>query len=51
MVRLQSMVGLIHKLLISRLVTATLGASTQTRLVNRGESMEVYYHPSCGISQ
>ncbi|XP_044317430.1 uncharacterized protein LOC123038043 [Drosophila rhopaloa] len=30
------LVGLIHKLLISRLVTATLGTSTQTRLVNRG---------------
>jgi len=29
------MVGLIHKLLISRMVTATLGTSTQTRLVNR----------------
>jgi len=27
------MVGLIHKLLISRMVTATLGTSTQTRLV------------------
>jgi len=31
-----SMVGLIHKLLISRTVTATLGSSTQTSLVNRG---------------
>jgi len=30
------MVRLIHKLLISRMVTATLGTSTQTRLVNRG---------------
>jgi len=30
------LVGLIHKLLISRTVTATLGSSTQTRLVNRG---------------
>jgi len=30
------LVGLIHKLLISRMVTATLGSSTQTRLVNRG---------------
>jgi len=30
------MVGLIHKLLIGRMVTATLGTSTQTRLVNRG---------------
>jgi len=30
------MIGLIHKLLISRMVTATLGTSTQTRLVNRG---------------
>jgi len=30
------MVGLIHKLLISRMVTATLGTSTQTRLVNKG---------------
>jgi len=30
------MVGLIHKLLISRMVTATLGTLTQTRLVNRG---------------
>jgi len=30
------MVGLILKLLISRMVTATLGTSTQTRLVNRG---------------
>jgi len=29
------MVGLIHKLLISRMVTATLGTSTQTRLVSR----------------
>jgi len=29
-------VGLINKLLISRMVTATLGTSTQTRLVNRG---------------
>jgi len=29
-------VGLIHKLLISRVVTATLGTSTHTRLVNRG---------------
>jgi len=29
-------VGLIHKLLISRMITATLGTSTQTRLVNRG---------------
>jgi len=32
------LVGLIHKLLISRMVTATLGTSTQTRLVNRGTS-------------
>jgi len=38
------MVRLIHKLLISRMVTATLGTSTQIRLEN-------YYHPSCGISQ
>jgi len=30
------MVRLIHKLLISRMVTATLWTSTQTRLVNRG---------------
>jgi len=30
------MVRLIHKLLRSRMVTATLGTSTQTRLVNRG---------------
>jgi len=30
------MVGLIHKLLINRMVTATLGTSTQTRLVNSG---------------
>jgi len=45
------MVRLIHKLLISRMVTATLGTSTQTRLVNRGTRKEVYYHPSCGISQ
>jgi len=30
------MVRLIHKLLISRMVTATLETSTQTRLVNRG---------------
>jgi len=30
------MVGLTHKLLMSRMVTATLGISTQTRLVNRG---------------
>jgi len=30
------MVGFIHKLLISRIVTATLRTSTQTRLVNRG---------------
>jgi len=30
------MVGLIHKLLISRMVTATLGTSAQTRLVKRG---------------
>jgi len=30
------MVRLIRKLLISRMVTATLGTSTQTRLVNRG---------------
>jgi len=30
------MVRLIHKLLISRMVTATLGTSAQTRLVNRG---------------
>jgi len=30
------MVRLIHKLLINRMVTATLGTSTQTRLVNRG---------------
>jgi len=30
------MVRLIHKLLISRMVTATLGTSTQTRPVNRG---------------
>jgi len=44
------MVGLIHKLLISRMITTTLGTSTQTRLVNRG-TLEVYYHPSCGISQ
>jgi len=29
-------VGLIHKLLISRMVTTTLGTSTQTRLVDRG---------------
>jgi len=30
------MVWLIHKLLISRMVTATPGTSTQTRLVSRG---------------
>jgi len=30
------MVRLIHNLLIGRMVTATLGTSTQTRLVNRG---------------
>jgi len=30
------MVRLINKLLISRMVTATLGTSTQTTLVNRG---------------
>jgi len=30
------MVGLIHKLLISRMVTTILGISTQTRPVNRG---------------
>jgi len=30
------MVRLIHKLLISRMVTATLATSTQTRLVNSG---------------
>jgi len=30
------LVRLIHKLLISRMVTATVGTSTQTRLVNRG---------------
>jgi len=30
------MVRLSHKLLISRMVTATLGTSTQTRLLNRG---------------
>jgi len=30
------MMRLIHKLLISIIVTATLGTSTQTRLVNRG---------------
>jgi len=30
-----SMVRLIHKLVISRIFTATLGTSTQTRLVNR----------------
>jgi len=30
------MEGLIYKLLKSRMVTATLGTSTQTRLVNRG---------------
>jgi len=30
------MVRLIHKLLISRMVAATVGTSTQTRLVNRG---------------
>jgi len=30
------MVGLIHKLLISRMVTATLGTSAQTRLLSRG---------------
>jgi len=29
-------VGLIYKLLISRMVTATLGTSSQIRLVNRG---------------
>jgi len=34
------MVGLIHKLLISRVVTATLKTSTQTRLVNRGTPQE-----------
>jgi len=38
------MVGLIHTLLISRMVTATLGTSTQTRLVNRGTRKEVYYY-------
>jgi len=32
----QPMVVLIHKLLISRMATATLETSTQTRLVNRG---------------
>jgi len=30
------MVVLIHKLLIGRMVTATLGTSTKTRLVNGG---------------
>jgi len=45
------MVKLIHKLLISRMVTTTLGTSTQTILVNRAPRKEVYYHPSCGISQ
>jgi len=45
----QPMVGLIHKLLISRMVTATLGTSTQTRLVNRGTPQGSV--PSCGISQ
>jgi len=39
------MVGLIHKLLISRMVTATLGASTQSRLVNRGTTQEGVLSP------
>jgi len=42
-------VRLIHKLLISRMVTAALGSSTQTR--TEAPRMEGYYHPSCGISQ
>jgi len=40
------MVGLIHKLLITRVVTATLGTST-----TEAPRKEVYYHPSCGILQ
>jgi len=39
------MVGLIHKLLISRMVTATLGTSTQTRLVNRCTPQEGVLSP------
>jgi len=48
------MVGLNHKLLISRMVTITLGYSTQTRLVNRSTpqgGIRARYHTFCGISQ